>query len=219
MKKQEMQDLTQYFASVAHDSPDEKKDSVATISKEEMDLLESDLLEDLIDTVYLPKRLTILGAKYELDPEEVRELAKVVDNYNVKPKSIEKLLDGGIQVHEIESFVDLYRKVNGGIDLIGRQIEVFGNKESYDYFIPDASNCISYNNMLFVQKLINGTADQVEDAIYKIDLITQEEGGFGVGVTLHRMRELYEKSERYSGLSLEALTYVALNKISDFGED
>lgn len=192
-----------------------RNDLVTALNESELDKLNHDLMDDVIETPYTSKRMVLIGQKYELETQEVQEISKIIKEYLVKPNSIEKFLEAGIQVQEIESFIYVYKKINeGGIEFMSKEIEPLSKGEKgIHYFVPNASNCISYDNLLFIQKLINGNADQVDDAIYSVNLIDQDLEGFGIGITLNRMRELYENYERYRGLSLEMLTYAALNKI------
>lgn len=189
---------------------------VEALNEAELDLLHRELMEDIIDTPYTSKRMIIIAQKYELDKKETFEISRIIKEYRIKPQSIEKILEAGVQPLEVESFVHLYKESNdGSLEFISKQVEPFNNnkEEEIRYYVTNLSQYMSYDNLLFVQKFINGDASQVKDALYGLNLLDDEEDGPGLGVLLNRMRGLYAIDKKYKACSLESLAYISLNKI------
>ncbi|MGV8169554.1 MAG: hypothetical protein ACP5N3_05860 [Candidatus Nanoarchaeia archaeon] len=170
---------------------------------------------DLSETPYTEGRLKKIKENCDLSMDETRQVADLLREYNVKPNKIEKLILGNVPMKELEGYINFIKNNNGEVYFEERQVDTLSKVPTEKYYISNTGNYISYDSMLFMRTLThNGTIDQIVGAIENLDLILQEEDpDLGIGVLIHRMRNLYDSDENMRSLSVETLAYAAINKI------
>lgn len=189
---------------------------VDNMSVQEYDLVIDEISNDLINTPYKQGRVATLVNNCELNINELKQITGLLVEYHIKPASLEKLIVGGIPIKELEEFICIHRD-NTEISFDKKKLEPLNPTNNISYFIPNAEDFISFDNLLFVRKITNnGSAEQVKTALYNIKEIESEyDFKVGTGVLVNRMRNLYESNEKYRGFSMEMMTRLAIDSSSD----
>ena len=65
--------------------------------------------------VQVTKRANALALIHGLNANEERQVAVIIDEFRVKPATVGKLLERGLEVREISQVIELHRGVNGSL--------------------------------------------------------------------------------------------------------
>lgn len=156
------------------------------------------LLEISATLPYSDRRIHGFMQSHSLGLGDSLDCLEIVRDCGMQLYRMDQLLDAGYSPTQVSDVMELREDVEPK-DIQPRFVWREGE---YEFWPPDFSEHISYQNIIFLDKLSGGHHDMEEMREYigqirdRIGESYNEVGRKGIGIIIHRMRQMYETEKR-----------------------
>ena len=149
------------------------------------------LLKLTATTPYSEKRIIKFVQGHSLSLDDAIYCIEIAAEYSAKLHKISEVINEGYSPDQLSEFMQIKEEVKPS-DISPQRVIV---GEDLEFWPPDLSEYISYQNMIFLDEMAGRNHDmtEVRELIGQIgDRINEAHRNIGVGVVVHRMRQIYE---------------------------